>query len=67
VHWMPLHLHPYYQATYRLSPGDFPVASAEWERMVSLPIFPSMRDDEQLRVAAAVRGVVARSLRAQVA
>jgi len=67
VHWMPLHLHPYYHSTYQLSPRDFPVASAEWERMVSLPIFPSMRDDEQLRVAAAVRAVVARSLRAKVA
>jgi len=67
VHWMPLHLHPYYRETHQLSPRDFPVASAEWERLVSLPIFPSMREDEQLRVAAAVRGVIAQNLRAQVA
>jgi len=67
VHWMPLHLHPYYRETQQLSPRDFPVASAEWERLVSLPIFPSMREDEQLRVAATVRAVVARSLRAKVA
>ena len=67
VHWMPLHLHPYYEASYRLRPSDFPVASAEWQRMVSLPLYPSMTDAEQERVAAAVRTVIARGRRARVA
>ncbi|MDB4966545.1 MAG: uncharacterized protein JWN44_2234 [Myxococcales bacterium] len=67
VHWRPLHLHPYYQARYDLSPGDFPVASAEWERIVSLPLYPSMSPAEQDRVAGVIRTLVARNLRAQVA
>jgi len=67
VHWMPLHLHPYYEQTYRLRPGDLPVASAEWERLVSLPIYPSMTEAEQERVAATLRGIIARRRRAQVA
>jgi len=46
VHWRPLHLHPYYQETFGWSPADCPVSSAEWKRLVSLPIFPAMRDDE---------------------
>jgi perosamine synthetase len=67
VHWRPLHLHPYYERTYALRPGDFPVASAEWMRLVSLPLFPSMTEAEQDHVAASVRDVVARHRRAQVA
>jgi perosamine synthetase len=67
VHWMPLHLHPYYRATYGLKPGDFPVATAEWERLVSLPLFPSMREKEQDRVADVIRAVVGRSMRVKVA
>ena len=46
VHWMPLHLHPYYQHTFGLGENIFPVAEREWQRLVSLPIFPSMTDDE---------------------
>ena len=47
---MPLHLHPYYQERFGLGAGDFPVASAEWERMVSLPLYPTMTYAEQDRV-----------------
>jgi len=46
VHWRPLHLHPYYQKTFGWRARDFPVATAEWKRLVSLPIFPGMLDDE---------------------
>ena len=46
VHWRPLHLHPYYQKTFAWRARDFPVATAEWKRLVSLPIFPGMLDDE---------------------
>ncbi len=46
VHWRPLHLHPYYQETFGWRPADLPVASSLWERLVSLPIFPGMRDEE---------------------
>lgn len=67
VHWRPLHLHPYYERTYALGPGDFPVASTEWARMVSLPLYPSMTEGEQEHVAAVVRGVLARGRRARVA
>jgi len=67
VHWMPLHLHPYYQERFGLDASDFPVASAEWERMVSLPLYPTMSYAEQDRVADAIRTVIARSARARVA
>ncbi len=46
VHWRPLHLHPYYEETFGWRPSDLPVATAVWQRLVSLPIFPGMREDE---------------------
>jgi dTDP-4-amino-4,6-dideoxygalactose transaminase len=45
-HWRPLHLHPYYSETYGWSPEEFPQATAVWERLVSLPIFPGMTSEE---------------------
>ena len=55
VHWRPLHLHPYYMETFHWKPDQFPVASPVWERLISLPIFPDMRDDEQEHVMHIVR------------
>lgn len=46
VHWMPLHLHPYYRNTYGYQASDLPMASAEWPRLISLPIFPDMTEEE---------------------
>ena len=46
VHWRPLHLHPYYQETLGSKPEDCPVATKEWERLISLPIFPDIREEE---------------------
>ncbi len=58
VHFIPLHLHPYWRDTYRLAPDDFPVASAEFERSVSLPIFSAMSDADVEHVVGAVRGIL---------
>jgi perosamine synthetase len=57
VHWRPLHLHPYYTQAFGWSRHDFPVASAEWTRLVSLPIFPGMTDCEVSHVLNAVRNI----------
>jgi dTDP-4-amino-4,6-dideoxygalactose transaminase len=46
VHWRPLHLHPYYVDEFGWNAADFPVATREWERLVSLPLFPGMETDE---------------------
>jgi perosamine synthetase len=57
VHWRPLHLHPYYETTFGWKPEDLPVATAQWQRFVSLPLFPGMRDEESRRVVEVVRGL----------
>jgi perosamine synthetase len=60
VHWRPLHLHPYYRETYGWRPEDLPVATALWERLVSLPIFSRMTDDEVEYVIDTVKRLCAR-------
>jgi perosamine synthetase len=42
VHFIPLHMHPYYRKTYGYCAEDFPVASRQYERYLSLPIFSGM-------------------------
>lgn len=60
VHWRPLHLHPYYQKTFGWRAQDFPVATAQWKRLISLPIFPGMRDDEFEHVIRTVKRICKR-------
>ncbi len=50
VHYLPVHLHPFYQERYHTRPGDCPVAEAAYERLLSLPIFPAMSPGEIDRV-----------------
>ena len=44
VHFMPVHQHLYYSETFNLSDADYPVASAAFPRLMSLPIYPGMTD-----------------------
>ena len=55
VHWRPLHLHPYYQERFSLGPEDFPVATAQFHRLISIPIFSSMTDADVDHVVAVIR------------
>ena len=58
VHFIPLHIQPYWRDTYRHTPEDFPVATAEFTRAVSLPIFSAMTDDDVAQVIGAVRSIL---------
>ncbi|MFO0793697.1 MAG: DegT/DnrJ/EryC1/StrS family aminotransferase [Candidatus Brocadiaceae bacterium] len=58
VHFIPLHLHPYWRDTYHLRPQDFPNALAVYERAVSLPLYTKMTGKDQKRVVEAVRGIL---------
>jgi perosamine synthetase len=62
VHFIPLHLHPYYRDTYGYAPGDFPVAEDLYARSISLPIYSKMTDDDVERVISAVQTIHDRSL-----
>ena len=66
VHFIPLHRHPYYR---RLGwrPEQFPVAGSEYERVVSLPLWPGMTHQDVDRVVETLGGILASATRRGVA
>lgn len=54
VHFIPLHIHPYYRNTFGYKPEDLPVSYEEYMRAISLPIFPSMSSREIAHVTSTV-------------
>lgn len=63
VHFIPVHIHPYYRDKYSYKPEDFPVAYHQYQRMVSLPLFPRMTDQDVDDVIEAVQDVVKKARR----
>ncbi|MCS7238148.1 MAG: DegT/DnrJ/EryC1/StrS family aminotransferase [Thermoguttaceae bacterium] len=59
VHWRPLHLHPYYRDKLGWQPEHLPVATAVWERVLSLPLYPDMTPEEQDFVISRLRSLLA--------
>jgi perosamine synthetase len=58
VHFIPLHLHPYYRDTFGYCPEDFPNASAVFERIISIPIYPKLTEADAQRVIDTVKKLV---------
>lgn len=58
VHYIPLHLQPYWRDRYGLEPAQFPHSQKAFERMVSIPLYTAMSDADVERVIAAVRAIV---------
>jgi perosamine synthetase len=46
VHYIPVHLHPFYREHFGTGPGQCPVAEAAYEQIISLPIFPQLSEDD---------------------
>jgi dTDP-4-amino-4,6-dideoxygalactose transaminase len=59
VHYIPVHMQPYYKEQFGYSQGDFPVAEDYYEQAISLPIFPKMVDADVERVIEELRNVLA--------
>ena len=55
VHYIPLHLHPYWRDRYALTPARFPHSQHAYERMLTLPLYTRMSDADVQRVIDAVR------------
>ena len=58
VHFIPLHIQPYWRDRYGFKSGDFPNALRAYERAVSLPIYPKMTAGDQERVIEAVKDIL---------
>jgi perosamine synthetase len=58
VHFIPLHLHPYYRDRWGTTPEQHPVATREYERVISLPIWPDMAETDVQRVVTALTEIL---------
>jgi dTDP-4-amino-4,6-dideoxygalactose transaminase len=58
VHYVPLHLHPYWRERYQLQPAQFAHSQHAYETMVSLPLYPRMQVADVHRVAQAIRAAL---------
>jgi UDP-4-amino-4,6-dideoxy-N-acetyl-beta-L-altrosamine transaminase len=63
VHYIPVHLQPYYRKTFGYRPGDYPIAEAYYRRALSLPLYPAMNDEDALRVVDGIRELLRRGIR----
>ncbi len=58
VHYIPLHLHPYWRDRYGLRPAQFPHSQHAYERMLTLPLYTRMSDADVERVVTTVRDLL---------
>ncbi len=58
VHYVPLHIHPFYQREFGYKKGDYPKAEKYYERAITLPVFPQMSNGDVEDVIGAVRKVI---------
>ena len=63
VHFIPVHLHPYYRDKYGYRPEQYPVAYENYRRMLSLPLYPSLRDSEVERIIESVLDIAHKNKR----
>ena len=58
LHYIPIHLQPYYRAL-GFAPGDFPEAERYYRQAITLPLYPDLSDAQQDRVVQTLRGLLA--------
>ena len=63
VHWMPLHMHPYYREKYGYKPEDLPVAGALFPEIMSLPLYPDLTEPQVDYICGEIKSVIARHLK----
>lgn len=57
LHYIPVHTQPYYQAM-GFNKGDFPEAEKYYAEAITIPLFPTLTDDEQIEVVAALKAAI---------
>ena len=61
VHWLPLHMHPYYRETYGYTPDSLPTASALYPELITLPLYPDMNNGDAQYVCDSLKDIVSRN------
>jgi len=58
VHFIPLHLHPYFAKKYGYRRGDFPIAESVYDRIISLPLYPKLQEQHLYAIIESIRKIV---------
>src|SRR5437588_247920 len=58
VHWLPLHMHPYYRETFGYAPQDLPVAASIYPQLVTLPVYPDLTEEEVNYVCDSIKEIL---------
>ena len=65
VHWLPLHMHPYYREKYSYQPEQLPVAASLYPEIITLPLFPDLSEEQIRFVCNTLKSVLARNVKAR--
>ncbi|MEK7080441.1 MAG: DegT/DnrJ/EryC1/StrS family aminotransferase, partial [Patescibacteria group bacterium] len=60
IHYMPLHLYPFYKNKFRYKKGDFPKAERYYERAITLPLFPKMANKDIQYIINSIKKIIYR-------
>ncbi|MDD5547603.1 MAG: DegT/DnrJ/EryC1/StrS aminotransferase family protein [Candidatus Pacebacteria bacterium] len=63
IHYLPVHMHRYYREKFGFKKGDFPVAEDAYQRMITLPLTPSMTLKDAKRVAETVKCIIVTNMK----
>ena len=58
VHYIPVHYHPFYKKTFNTSKGLCPIAEEAYERILTLPLFPAMTEEDVKKVCRIVKNAI---------
>lgn len=58
VHYVPLHMHPFYRNRFRIGRGLCPIAEKSYEEIVSLPMYPAMKDEDVAYVTETIHKII---------
>ena len=58
VHYIPVHTQPYYRGAFGYRPGDYPRAEAYYSKCISLPLYPSLTDEDLAEIVTRLKGIV---------
>ena len=61
VHWMPLHMHPYYRQHLGCKEDDYPCAAGLYPEMISMPLYPDLSDEDVVYVCDQLKEILARA------
>ncbi len=58
IHYLPIHLHPFYKDNFNTIVGQLPIAESVYKSIITLPIFPTMDDTDVIDVISALKKVI---------